>query len=52
MLSSMARDKDLLRNYPTLDAIAPLLGLHRSDMSLVTAICSTYDDLVCTVFDS
>ncbi|KAG0293750.1 Folliculin-interacting protein 1 [Linnemannia gamsii] len=52
MLSSMSRDKDLLRSYPTLDSIAPLLGLHRSDMSLVAAICSTYDDLVCTVFDT
>ncbi|OAQ32479.1 hypothetical protein K457DRAFT_153652 [Linnemannia elongata AG-77] len=52
MLSSMARDKDLLRSYPTLDSMAPLLGLHRSDMSLLAAICSTYDDLVCTVFDN
>ncbi|KAF9132756.1 Folliculin-interacting protein 1, partial [Linnemannia schmuckeri] len=52
MLSSMARDKDLLRSYPTLDSMAPLLGLHRSDMSLLAAICSTYDDLVCAVFDS
>ncbi|KAF9085874.1 Folliculin-interacting protein 1, partial [Mortierella sp. GBA35] len=41
MLSTMARDKNLLRMYPTLDSMAPLLGLHRSDMSLVVAICST-----------
>ncbi|KAF9906582.1 Folliculin-interacting protein 1 [Linnemannia zychae] len=52
MLSSMARDKDMLRSYPSLDSVAPLLGLHRSDMSLVAAICSTYDDLVGTTFDN
>ncbi|KAG0373969.1 hypothetical protein BGX24_011019 [Mortierella sp. AD032] len=52
MLSSMAQDNDLLKNYPTLDSMASLLGLHRSDMSLVTAICSTYDDVVSTTFDN
>ncbi|KAG0200684.1 Folliculin-interacting protein 1 [Mortierella sp. GBA30] len=46
LLSSLARDRDMLRLHPTLDSMAPLLGLHRSDMGLVLAVCSTYDDLI------
>ncbi|KAF9434182.1 Folliculin-interacting protein 1, partial [Entomortierella beljakovae] len=46
VLSKISRDQDMLRLYPTLESAAPLLGLHRSDMPLVLAVCSTYDELI------
>ncbi|KAF9945917.1 Folliculin-interacting protein 1, partial [Mortierella alpina] len=52
LLSSLARDRDMLQLYPTLEAMAPLLGLHRSDMGLVLAVCSTYDDQIMSTFDN
>jgi hypothetical protein len=52
MLSLIARDQDMIHAYPTLDSIAPLLGLQRSDMSLVLAVCSTYDDTVVDMFEN
>ncbi|KAF9393249.1 Folliculin-interacting protein 1 [Podila verticillata] len=50
LLSSMVRNKEMMKSRPTLDSMAPLLGLHRSDMTLVLSICSTYDDLVARIF--
>ncbi|KAG0353581.1 Folliculin-interacting protein 1 [Podila minutissima] len=50
LLSSMVRNKEMMKGRPTLDSMAPLLGLHRSDMTLVLSICSTYDDLVTRIF--
>lgn len=52
MLSSIARDQDMLNAYPTLDSVAPLLGLHRSDMGVVLAVCSTYDEVVASKFEN
>ncbi|CAO3564891.1 unnamed protein product [Mortierella alpina] len=52
LLSSLARDRDMLQLYPTLESMAPLLGLHRSDMGLVLAVCSTYDDQITSTFDN
>ncbi|KAG0363464.1 Folliculin-interacting protein 1 [Gamsiella multidivaricata] len=52
MLSSIAREKDMLRSYPTLESVAPLLGLHRSDMALVLAVCSTYDEEVFNIYEN
>ncbi|KAF9186982.1 Folliculin-interacting protein 1 [Haplosporangium sp. Z 767] len=51
MLSSLVRDQEMLKQYPTLDSMAPLLGLHRSDMPLVLAVCSTYDDVIVGIFE-
>ncbi|KAF9905675.1 Folliculin-interacting protein 1, partial [Lobosporangium transversale] len=50
MLSSIARDQNMVKVYPTLESVAPLLGLHRSDMTLVLAVCSTYDELTVSVY--
>ncbi|KAG0299290.1 Folliculin-interacting protein 2 [Dissophora globulifera] len=52
LLSSLARDKDMLNAYPTLEAMAPVIGLHRSDMPLVLAVCSTYDELVVNTLEN
>ncbi|KAF9559196.1 Folliculin-interacting protein 1 [Mortierella alpina] len=52
LLSSLARDREMLQLYPTLESMAPLLGLHRSDMGLVLAVCSTYDDQILSAFDN
>ncbi|KAG0053941.1 Folliculin-interacting protein 1 [Gryganskiella cystojenkinii] len=51
MLSSLTRDSEVLRMHPTLDAMSTLLGLQSSDMPLVLAVASTYDDLVVGVFE-
>ncbi|KAF9208852.1 Folliculin-interacting protein 1 [Haplosporangium sp. Z 27] len=52
MLSTLSRDQEMLRTYPTLESMAPLLGLHRSDMALALAVCSTYDDLILSTYES
>ncbi|KAG0001592.1 Folliculin-interacting protein 1, partial [Entomortierella chlamydospora] len=37
MLSTISRDEEMMKSYPTLESMAPLLGLHRSDMALTLA---------------
>ncbi|KAI1298868.1 hypothetical protein EDD11_006739 [Mortierella claussenii] len=51
MLSTMAKDEDVVRQHPSLESVAPLLGLHRSDMALVLAVCSTYDEMIGSVYE-
>ncbi|KAF9160237.1 Folliculin-interacting protein 1 [Mortierella sp. AD010] len=51
MLSTISRDEEMMKSYPTLESMAPLLGLHRSDMALALAVCSTYDELILNTFE-
>ncbi|KAF9429572.1 Folliculin-interacting protein 1 [Podila epigama] len=50
LLSSMVRNKEVMQGHSDLDSMAPLLGLHRSDMGLVLSVCSTYDEVISKTF--
>ncbi|KAF8934022.1 Folliculin-interacting protein 1 [Dissophora ornata] len=52
VLASLSRDQDMLRTYPTLESMAPVVGLHRSDMALALEVCSTYDDMIVNIFEN